>query len=245
MGPGYRTALAIVLLSGSAAAADAAPDTAAGGLAGSPRPTERAISHGPDLQAPEPAPLPPPVGVATIYAETQEQADMAIWATDRMAAAGLPLPATTIYLHTDRADCSSDPNRLLNGYYAQVDGENIVHSCGNRWTLLHELAHVWDKNYLDDEKRQLVLDHQGLKSWSHETWNQAGGEHLASIVAWALEGTHPTRIGYYDQQHLAAAYELATGSQPPPPRGDTVLQSIDTDMAIATLTAPAPTPDWD
>jgi hypothetical protein len=38
----------------------------------------------------------------------------------------------TIYVHSDRADCSSDPNRVLNGYFVQIDGENIDHSCGNQ-----------------------------------------------------------------------------------------------------------------
>ena len=38
---------------------------------------------------------------------------------------------------------------------------------------------------------------------------------FASIVAWAIEGAHPTRIGYYDRDHLAEAYEVATGEQAP------------------------------
>ncbi len=51
----------------------------------------------------------------------------------------------------------------------------------------------------------------------------AGGEHLASIVAWAIEGTHPTRIGYYDRDHLAEAFEIVTGEQAPTMRGASVV----------------------
>jgi hypothetical protein len=75
---------------------------------------------------------------------------------------------------------------------------------------------VWDKNVLDDATRDKIMAQQCLDSWTHETWNQAGGEHLAaSIVAWAIEGAHPTRIGHYDRDYLTAANELVTGEQPP------------------------------
>ncbi len=177
-----------------------------------------ALSYGPALLAPQPEAAPPPtatLGTTAIYAETSQQVDTVAWALDQFVGAGFELPPVTIHMHTYRIDCSSDPERLLNGYYKQVDGNNIIHSCGNRWTLLHELAHVWDKTALDDTNRKEIMAHQGLETWSHETWNQAGGEHLASIVAWALEGTHPTRIGYYTRTELAEAYFMAAGSQPP------------------------------
>ncbi|MGA9595174.1 MAG: hypothetical protein WBV06_03395, partial [Acidimicrobiia bacterium] len=93
--------------------------------------------------------------------------------------------------------------------------ENIIHDCGSRSVLVHELGHVWDKNYLDDATRQRFLDFEGLETWNSDVWDQAGGEHLASVISWALDGTHPSRIGYYTDDHLAGAYELVFGATPP------------------------------
>jgi len=155
------------------------------------------------------------VFTTSIVYETQEQLDTARNALAQMADAGLKLPAVTIHMHSDRADCSIGLDRLRSGYYTQVDGENIVYSCGTSLTLLHELAHVWDKSRLDDATRQLLLEHQGLVSWRHETWSQAGAEHLAEIVAGALGGTYSPRIGIYSRSHLADGYRLATGNDPP------------------------------
>jgi hypothetical protein len=212
-----RTAIATatIVISLTAAGSGTQPAAATGGLAGSLPSQDRVSSHSTAPQAPVAPVAAVVVHTTAVHAETAEQAETANWALDQMAANGFELPPVTIYMHSDRADCSGDPGRVLNGYFVQIEGENIVHSCGNGWTLLHELTHVWDKNVLDDETRDKIMAHQGLDSWNNETWNHAGGEHLASIVAWAIEGTHPTRIGYYDRDHLAEAYEIVTGERAP------------------------------
>jgi hypothetical protein len=240
-----RTAIATatIVISLSAAVPGTQPAAASGGLAGQLPPQDWASLHRPALQALESSDDPIEVVAeftTSIHAETQEQNDTAEWALEQMAAAGFELPPLTIHMHSDRADCSSDPNRVLNGYFVQIDGENVVHSCGNGWTMLHELTHVWDKNVLDDATRDKIIAHQGLESWNHETWNQAGGEHLASIVAWAIEATHPTRIGYYDRDHLAETYFLATGEQPPSQRkAPSSVQSESTATAVVTASSTA------
>ena len=205
-----RTAIATaaIVTTLSAVGPGTQPASASGGFAGTTPPPHWAHSHRPSLQAPTPEPA--PVFTTTIHADTDEQYVMAESALAEMAAAGFELPAVTIHLHSDKAGCEQ-----LNGYFVQIEGENIVHSCGNRWTLIHELTHLWDKNTLDEATRQQFMAHQGLDSWHHETWNQAGGEHLASIVAWALDGARPSRIGYYNDDHLADGYAIAAG-QPPP-----------------------------
>lgn len=240
-----RTAIAttIIVISIAAVGTGTHPANASRGLAGSPTLTERAVSHESTLQASETEVVETRTFTTNVIAETTEQADAAYRALDQMAAAGFELPPVTIYMHSDRADCSSDPNRVLNGYFVQKEGENIVHSCGNEWTLLHELTHVWDKNVLDDETREQIMHHQGLDSWMSDTWNHAGGEHLASIVAWAIEGTHPTRIGYYDRQHLAEAYAMVTGDEPPMLTTTTVPTTVE--PATAVVVAASPTVDWE
>ena len=243
-----RTAIATatIVLSIAVAGTSAQPASATTGLAGTLPSQDRVISDEPAMQSARvsPEPVPAPVYATAIHAETNEQNETAEWALEQMAAAGFELPPVTIYMHSDRADCSSDPNRLLNGYFVQIEGENIVHSCGNQWTLLHELTHVWDKNLLDDATRDEIMEHQGLDSWMSDTWNHAGGEHLASIVAWAIEGTHPTRIGYYDRDHLADAYEIVTGERPPTMQSNTpIVVSAAAAVAIADATTATKLPE--
>ena len=231
-----RTAIvtAVIVTTLTAAGTGTQPASASGGLAGNVPPDHRAHSRRPSLQAPTPV-EPVRVFTTSIHAETDEHYAMAESALEEMAAAGFKLPPVTIYLHSDRAGCEQ-----LNGYFVQIEGENIVHSCGNRWTLIHELTHVWDKNTLEDETRQRFIEHQGLDSWSHDTWNQAAGEHLASIVAWALDGARPSRIGYYDTDHLTAAYELATGRSVPVDADETALRIAGTATFTAGLVASEP-----
>lgn len=151
-----------------------------------------------------------------IHAETDEQHEMAEWALDQMEDAGLTLPPVIIHLHADHADCSDDPDKQLLGYHAvDHDGQHIVYSCGNRWTLLHELGHVWDDHHLDDSKRAEIMQHQGIDSWHADTWGASGSEHVACLIAWAVEGTRPTRIGQYSDDHMAEAYRIMTGMEPP------------------------------
>jgi hypothetical protein len=207
----------IAIIVFSAAAPGTQPEAASEGLAGSEILGETVLPQPKTLQASLLGSIAASAahGSATIYAETDEQIETAISALNRMAEAGLELPAVSIHLHDGRIKCSNDPDRLLTGYYAQVDGHNIIHSCGTEWTLIHELTHLWDKHHLTDDLRQKILDHQGLDRWHDNEWSRSGAEHLASIVANVLLGMNSSRVGYYDRDHQAVAYELATTYEVP------------------------------
>ncbi len=203
-----RTAIATAAIAISLAAAGTGtqPASASGGLAGTMPPQDRAHSHRPSLQAPEV--VDEPLRDHVIHAETDELAEM--------AEAGLTLPPVIIHLHSDHADCSDDPDRQLLGYHAvEADGQHVVHSCGNRWTLLHELGHVWDDHHLTDRDRREIMRHQGIEAWHADTWGESGSEHAACLIAWAVDGTRPTRIGRYSDEHLAEAYRIMTGMEAP------------------------------
>ena len=212
MGYSLYLALIIALLS-SSATPGTQPAATLRGLAGSPPLVMRPISQGPNLQAPEVSALTVTIGTATVYADTDEQIEIARSALAAMGSANLELPEVEVHLHSQRTGCSEDGS--LSGYHAVVDGRHVVHSCGERATLLHELGHVWDDHQLDDPTRQLLLEHQELDSWHDEEWDRSGSEHLASIISWALDGTHPTLIGYYTRKHLGEAYRLVTGNAAP------------------------------
>jgi hypothetical protein len=132
------------------------------------------------------------IGALDVFVDAPEQLAVVRRAVGRFVEAGLELPTGELHMHADRTAC------------ARPDG-----------MLLHELAHLWDNHAMTDELRNALLELRGLDTWNHESWNQAGGEHLASIIAWGLGGGRPTSISQIDDVSLAIAYELITGSQPP------------------------------
>ncbi len=213
-----RTAIAVLTIITSAwtAVPSAPPAPLSEGFAGSL--PQGAISHRPILQdpaTPTESSSQDVLRATTITADNDEQQAMAEWALAQMDAAGLELPPMDVFVHADSDGCITPSGRQLTGYYTKIDGRPTVHSCGTRWTLVHELAHAWDNYQLDDATRERLLEHQGLTDWLSEDWTAAGSEHVASIVAWAIDGSHPTSIGFYDRAHLAQAYEIATGSPKP------------------------------
>lgn len=154
------------------------------------------------------------VGELVVHGDSPELLADAEWAVGRFAAAGLELPGGELHLHDDRADCAAPDGRLRNGYMSGGPGGFELHVCTNRSVLLHELAHLWDNHAMTDELRTALMDLRGLETWNHDLWNQAGGEHLASIIAWGLGGGRPTSISQIDDASLATAYELVTGTAP-------------------------------
>jgi hypothetical protein len=149
-----------------------------------------------------------------IDAETEEQRQLAVWALDRYAEAGLELPILTIQMHSDRADCGGNNGYLTDG----AGAEFVIHSCGNDFTLLHELGHAWDMHMLDDAGRDDFLEIAQATTWKNrDDWHLAGGEHAANVLAWGLMGEriNQTRTRPYDYRSMMDAYSLLTdGGEP-------------------------------
>ncbi len=155
---------------------------------------------------------------ATAHAQTPEQVADLQWALDRYAAAGLNLPYVEVWLHDKWASCSGTVAQGVSGYTTWREGLSIVMNCGTRHTLLHELGHVWDRHALSDADRAAFMALRSVTEWQDETWLQAGQEHLADVMAWALtpECDRHAQTAPRDEAAMAAAYELATGLQPLP-----------------------------
>ena len=155
---------------------------------------------------------------STVYAETSDQVEAVAWALGRFAAAGLALPNVEVRYHSDYSGCASTDGDAGTraGYLAYGGGNFVVYLCGTRFTLLHELAHVWDVSALTDEVRAEFLVLRDADAWSHDTWARAGGEHLADVVAWGLQedNVRPSRTKPNDDASLYEAYVAATGSEP-------------------------------
>jgi hypothetical protein len=87
-----------------------------------------------------------------------------------------------------------------------------------RFSLLHELAHVWLLGHLDDGTRAAFLEAEGLPVWrsSEVPWHLRGVEQAADTIAWGLmdERIPLTRFGSPDCEATAGSFELLTGTRP-------------------------------
>ena len=192
------------------------------------------------------------LGRLVVFVDTAAQLEDVRWAVGRFADAGLDLPAGDLHMHRDPADCARPDGSARNAYMGGGSDGFALHICTNSSVLLHELAHLWDNHAMTDELRDALLDLRGLDTWRHEEWGHAGGEHLASIIAWGLGGGRPSRIAVagnpsagIDDASLASAYELVTGSQPLAltERGLELRDGKVARVAVAAAPAPTTAPD--
>lgn len=193
-----------------------------------------ALGPGTTRETPDPAPaaaIVTEVPGATVYAETDAQVAMVEWALGRYAEHNLDLPHVSIEMRSI-GKCPTTDGGQLSGSTSMRDGKPWIKVCGTERTLLHELAHVWDKHNLTDEARDAYRTLRHLDSWRHEEWHLAGGEHLAETLTWALDDSYlpPSRIDQTSVTELTAAYELLTGTGAPiltiAPRAQPLTQSI-------------------
>ncbi len=165
---------------------------------------------------------PPANPTFVVAASEAADMDLAGWARDRFEAAGLDLPAVVITFHDDRSPCRGNA-----GLYHPSDPVE-VHLClpqdrsatTAKLTALHELGHAWAESQTTEETRALFLAVRGLDAWKDPArpahlW---GAEHAAETISWALMDTRIriVRIDDADEDALADAYQVLTGSDPRP-----------------------------
>ena len=159
------------------------------------------------------------------------QHHLAEWALERFETAELPAPqVATIAFPPTRlcADTSDGAFALVHPTAARVDVCLSEHQiCSDARceaispyaarTLLHELGHVWEHQYVDDPTRQSFLDLRGLAAWSalDVKWHERGNEQVAEAIAWGLmEYPIITMIPDANPGELAAGFHLITGTEP-------------------------------
>ena len=152
-------------------------------------------------------------------------AELAEWAVSRFQRAGLILPDLSLAFHDELDQC--------HGLYGWFRVATPVHIdiCGfnadrllpaPKRLILHELAHAWAHENVDEESKRLFLRDRGLTSWHDEStpWEERGFEQAAEIIAWALMDEERTirTLPELDPRTITQAYQLLT-STPLPPRG--------------------------
>jgi len=151
-----------------------------------------------------------------LHKATAEQVDLGRWAVGRFEAVGVDAPAVEIHFHGDLSACRWNLGYALDG---RVDlctvGVNII----SRRVLLHEMAHIWLDENLSVSEREEFMKSRDLWSWNASSvqWSERGYEQGAEIMAWVLgERISPPQVPDKDPEQIADAYELLTGSPPPP-----------------------------
>lgn len=153
------------------------------------------------------------------------------WGLSRFEQAGLDHPRLTkVVFSSHVAECDSVAGRA----HAGDDGWDLLictseeeacedTSCTTfelraRHTILHELAHVWMDDHLDDDAQEAFLEFVGLDDWlgTDRRWVERGIEHAAEMIAWGLldSNMYVLRLGGPSTDHLTEGFELLTGVEP-------------------------------
>lgn len=116
----------------------------------------------------------------------------------------------------------ADSRRLFICFFAS-DLCETASTCGEpplrvKALILHELAHAWIIDHVDDEERDQLLTDVGLELWDDQSvpWNRRGVEYAAEVISWGLlEGRIPmVRIGSPPCAELAESFSTLTGVEP-------------------------------
>lgn len=144
---------------------------------------------------------------------TDEQREIGYWALGRYEEAGLDLPPLDIRFHETREPCKG-----ASGLAASDGSRRVAHICQPNnipRVVLHELAHIWTDEYVDEATRDAFVELRGAKSWATEgDWPERGFEHASEIIMWALLDQQVilfASLGDRDPATLAAHYQFLTG----------------------------------
>ncbi|KAA3637869.1 MAG: hypothetical protein DWP92_07145 [Armatimonadetes bacterium] len=175
----------------------------------------------------------------TIEASDPSQTEMAERAVDRFAQAGLKLPPLRIvFPGRDLSLCGGAQGR------AYLSAEPVeVRMCWNsEFTLLHELAHVWEAFNMAASRHEPFMNmREGVASWAGlgVAWESRGREHAANVIGWGLlEDPHPISRTYpNDIASMIEAFTFLTGRAPLHDGGEGI-QHPDRTLFDGTASAP-------
>ncbi len=166
-----------------------------------------------------------------VYNGTDQLEDLLAWGFARYDAAALSAPRLSrVTSHNADSDtCSGIRGLTLNDAVVLCfQGTKLwCPDGGTAWvplareTVLHELAHVWMAEHVDQAIIAEFLRVSGQATWADrdEPWKDRGVELAAETIAWALmDEPAPTSasLGQRTCDQRAALFQTLTGTSPPP-----------------------------
>ncbi len=152
--------------------------------------------------------------------------DLVRWAMDRFPAARLSAPVVASVAFSEaaqRAECSGEDRGLA----LKTGSDYRVYLClevggsappSARELMLHELAHVWMWQHLEEPLQRQFVARMQLPTWdaTNVPWDQRGIEQAASVIAWGLSDAPLTSrlLASRSCADLAETFELLTGTTP-------------------------------
>ncbi len=163
-------------------------------------------------------------------------ADYVRWLIGRFIEGGLgPLDLSAVWFPPN-PHCVGEATGLAIGADARYEGEQTIVWCFDEgqlvqgagrsgWAIgvisigLHEFAHLWMFEFLDDETRTEFTELTGLPTWRDHSfsWDERAVERAAYTIAWGLAGNEDARYKFAPApscQELAARYEMLTDRRP-------------------------------
>lgn len=172
--------------------------------------------------------------VYLVNAEARQRA-LVGWLFDHYAAGGLPRPEVAAVWFPPSVDCDL-AEAIAEPRDARVEDQHTVTLCFSpddvrsgwpdvEWPGhvahqgLHEFAHVWMYDHLDEATSLAFLDRVGLDVWRSADvfWPERGVEVAAETMAWGLAGDGLAEYAISRPpacKELTVRYELITGRAP-------------------------------
>lgn len=157
---------------------------------------------------------------------TAAEADLVATSKALFEDAGLQLPGEIVAsFHDDTAACSGNL-----GLSTIENGTPRVRVCWShedpgvearlqQQALVHELAHAWADENLDDATRAAFVEISGADTWNRAAsdWNERGTERAADLITWALLDPAVLFVDFDDTSCFvwAPAFEMLTGVDAP------------------------------
>lgn len=163
------------------------------------------------------------------------QVKLAEWLFARYVEGGLEPPDLAALWYPPSLDCP-EYGSLARNADARYEGAHTVTLCfgwrelvpetfTRTWSFdavrygLHELAHVWMYDHLDDATRAEFVERTGLDVWrsSDVPWGERGVESAAETIAWGLAGDEHAMYEISprpDCDELVARYQMLTERTP-------------------------------
>ena len=172
-----------------------------------------------------------PAGRAiAIHNGTPGLVELLSWGLGRFSSAGIAEPAADDVVFEPSRSCGGLSGRVIEDaasrrlYVCLYEWElcPLLSTCEvpatrARLAMVHELAHAWMIDRVDEDTKDAFMGSWGIDAWNDpgDSWPDRGVEVAADVIAWGLidDDLSMVRIGSPACDLLAAGYAVLTGAE--------------------------------